>query len=145
MLLLQSSIRLQQSQEAGIYGDRRIDTSQSDSVGFWLWCIAIWITGLLDFVYSPVFLKTQRFGNWICFSRQVWDRRQLLWWVRQKELPSITGPHLKTETEPVSITLFFFKNTGRWTKSKNSIIQTSQSIGHDKGCIEFTSISVRSN
>jgi hypothetical protein len=36
----------------------------------------------LDFVHRPVFQRTRRFGNRICFHLQVKGGRQLLCWVR---------------------------------------------------------------
>jgi hypothetical protein len=55
--------------------------------------------------------------------------------VKTKSLTSVTGlrdpnekvspsPHMRTETDPVSETLCFLiiQNSGRWTKSRNTII-----------------------
>jgi hypothetical protein len=44
-----------------------------DTIGFWRWCITRRETGFSDFVHRPdsKLLKTQRFGDWICFRPQV--------------------------------------------------------------------------
>jgi hypothetical protein len=40
--------------------------------GFWQWCMLYRIHRIfLDFFHRPVFQKTWRFGNWICFHPQV--------------------------------------------------------------------------
>jgi hypothetical protein len=44
--------------------------------------ITLWLTGFLDFIHRLVFLRTQRFGNLICF------RPQMKVW----EAPTFSGP-----------------------------------------------------
>jgi hypothetical protein len=61
----------------------------------------------LDFFHRPVFQKTRRFGNWICFRPQV---------KVGEKTPTQLGPleranlnHLRTETDPVSETSCFLE------------------------------------
>jgi hypothetical protein len=65
------------------------------SIGFWRWCIAIWIIEFLDFVRRPVRVScpTPEEGNRISFRN-----------------------------------FMFKKNTRRWKKSKNSIIQSMSCV-----------------
>jgi hypothetical protein len=65
-----------------------------ESEEFWRSCIALRITGFLDFFPSSRILNNQKeqcFGNWTCFRPQVRRERHLLCGVPQKELISITG------------------------------------------------------
>jgi hypothetical protein len=55
----------------------------------------------LDVFHRPVFQKTRRFGNWICFRPQVNVGAQLSRYL----LPHL---HLRTETDPVSEASCFF-------------------------------------
>jgi hypothetical protein len=51
-------------------------------------------------------MKTQRFGNWICFRPQVRRETPTLLWRVGTQHGRRPSPHLSTETDPVSKTLF---------------------------------------
>jgi hypothetical protein len=56
-----------------------------DTIGFWWWCITHRDTGFSDFVHRPdlKLLKTQCFGNWICFRPQVREDAYSVWSLRK--------------------------------------------------------------
>jgi hypothetical protein len=50
------------------------------------------ISGFLDFIHRPVFERTRRFGNWICFRPQLNGGKETpIQLSTKKELISITG------------------------------------------------------
>jgi hypothetical protein len=66
----------------------------------------LWIAGFLDFGHCPVFWRTQRFGDWICFSPQVMGR----------ETPTLLAPleraNLNHWTTCASITTAIYLRSG---------------------------------
>jgi hypothetical protein len=92
--------------------------------GFWRWCMLYRAIGLvLDFIHRLVCgrLKIpQRFGDWICLRPQVqWLRLAV------SNGPSWVGLscpiHLRTETDPVSKTLWYFLSSTYKTMEKVQI------------------------
>jgi hypothetical protein len=73
-----------------------------DLKGFWWWCMLYRIHRIfLDFFHRPVFQKTQRFGNWICFRPQ-----------------EKVGEKTPTQLGPLERANLNHWNTGRWKKSR---------------------------
>jgi hypothetical protein len=72
-----------------------------DLKGFWRWCMLYRIHRIfLDFFHRPVFQKTRRFGNWICFRPQV---------KVGEKTPTQLGPLERANLNPV---------IGDWKKSR---------------------------
>jgi hypothetical protein len=79
-----------------------------DLKGLWQWCMLYRIHRIfLDFFHHPVFQKTQRFGNWICFSPQV--------------KVSSPPPSPEDGTDPVSETSCFLEYRTMEKVQKNSV------------------------
>jgi hypothetical protein len=80
----------------------------------------------LDFFHRPLFKKTLRFGNWICFRPQVkvGEKTPTQLGPLERELISITGPMRK---HPVSETSCFW-NTRRWKNSVQNSVRIFSSL-----------------
>jgi hypothetical protein len=83
-----------------------------NSKGFWRWYFAVGITGFLDSVRRPIFLKEHASETASVSILKLNGGEYLHSWVRYEELTSIAGPACS------------FKSLVRWTKTRNTVIPT---------------------
>jgi hypothetical protein len=75
----------------------------------------------LDFFNRPVFQKTRRFGNWICFRPQVKVGEKTPTQLGPLERANLNHFYLRTETDPVSETSCFLEYRTMEKVQKNSM------------------------